>query len=148
MPAWHSIKPSPIANTIDALTHASPTSTQVDSRLPNKQRILNVLLLLSTLYLAGCAANPVKQHSAWFAKDKAFHFATSTALSAGLAATAKQQNQSDCDAALIGFSISLAIGAGKESYDKRVKKTLYSYRDMVWNMAGAAVGSLLASGCH
>ena len=40
------------------------------------------------------------------------------------------------------------IAAAKESYDKRTKKTLYSFHDMAWNFAGSAIGSLAGSNCH
>lgn len=83
----------------------------------------------------------------WFAKDKFAHLAISTAMSAAAAKAAKENGNSNCDAAMIGFTVSLSIGAAKETYDKRKKKTLYSYKDMTWNMAGSALGSLAASNC-
>lgn len=116
--------------------------------MPYIRRIVTIALLCSTFNLISCATPPIKHNNPWFGKDKAVHFAVSTALAAGLTAAAKEHDRTNCDAALVGFSVSLAIGAGKESYDKRIKKTRYSYRDMVWNMAGATVGSVLASGCH
>ncbi|NOZ51896.1 MAG: DUF2279 domain-containing protein [Gammaproteobacteria bacterium] len=116
--------------------------------MPNRPQLLAVILSLCAMNLISCTAKPLQSGGAWFAKDKAAHFATSATLAAGLAVAAKDKNQHNCDAALFAFSFSLAIGAGKESYDKRSKKTQYSYRDMVWNTAGATVGSLLATNCH
>lgn len=106
------------------------------------------LLLLAVATLPGCATQQ-KNHTndAWFAKDKYTHFLLSTAISAAVANAARNNGQENCDAALIGFSVTLTLGAAKESYDKRKKETFYSYRDMVWDAAGSATGSLLGSNC-
>ena len=106
----------------------------------------NVILLL--ILLTGCAAQQQNQlKDDWFSKDKYAHFLISTAVSAAIANAAKNENRDNCDAALIGFSITLSLGAAKESYDKRRKKTLYSEKDMVWNAAGSTIGGLLGSNC-
>ena len=107
---------------------------------------ISLSLLLCTL--AGCATQD-KNHlkDDWFADDKYKHFLLSTAISAAVANTAKDESRDNCEAALIGFSVTLTLGAAKESYDKRKKKTMYSERDMVWNAAGSVVGSLLGSNC-
>lgn len=91
---------------------------------------------------------PAEKEDQWVANDKYVHFLTSAAISAGIAKAARENDHEACEAALIGFGITMSIGAAKESYDKRIKKTLYSYRDMVWNMAGSTVGSLLGSNCR
>ena len=75
------------------------------------------------------------------------HFLLATAVSAVIAKAARDDGHENCDAALIGFSVTLTLGAAKESYDKRKQDTLYSYRDMMWNAAGSAAGSLLGSKC-
>lgn len=108
-----------------------------------------IILLLLLLYtLSGCATQN-KNHlkDDWTSSDKYKHFLISTALSAAIANAAKSDSRDNCEAALIGFSVTLTLGAAKESYDKRKKKTLYSGKDMVWNAAGSAVGSLLGSNC-
>lgn len=105
--------------------------------------------LLFVILLGGCATPPVNhQEDNWFSRDKYAHFLISTAASAALAKNAKNNGHEDCDAALIGFSITLSIGAAKESYDKRIKKTLYSTHDIVWDAAGSLLGSMAASGCR
>jgi uncharacterized protein YfiM (DUF2279 family) len=48
---------------------------------------------------------------------------------------------------MIGVGVTLAIGAAKESYDKHIKRTYYSPRDMVWNIIGSSVGAMIATGC-
>ncbi|WP_455365859.1 DUF2279 domain-containing protein [Kaarinaea lacus] len=111
--------------------------------------LLIVLLLLLVLsIISGCATQQKNNTSdEWFAKDKYTHFLLSTAISAAVAHAAKNNGNENCDAALIGFSVTLTLGAAKETYDKRKKGTFYSYRDMVWDAAGSATGSLLGSNC-
>jgi len=117
------------------------------------KRIHTVFLKRFSLVLLLCAlsacATQNKNHlkDDWDSPDKYAHFLLSTALSAAIANAAKNNGHDNCDAALIGFSVTLSLGAAKESYDKRKKKTLYSERDMVWNAAGSVVGSLLGSNC-
>lgn len=115
---------------------------------PRKGLTVCVLLLLCGL--VGCASAPSadRKEDPWFSKDKYAHFLVSTALAGALANNAKNNGHDDCNAALIGFSISISIGAAKESFDKRYRKTFYSSHDMVWDAAGSLVGSLAGSGCH
>ncbi|WP_455376254.1 hypothetical protein [Kaarinaea lacus] len=105
-----------------------------------------LLLLLS---LTGCATAPINhQEDTWFGQDKYAHFLLSGLTSAVIAKAAKEDGRDNCDAAVIGIGITLSLGAAKESYDKRYKKTLYSSHDMVWNLAGSTIGSLAGSNCH
>jgi putative lipoprotein len=107
-----------------------------------------IILTLLLFTLLGCAAqNKNGIQDDWDSPDKYQHFLLSTAISAATAYAAKNDSRDNCEAALIGFSVTLALGAAKESYDKRKKKTLYSGRDMVWNAAGSLTGSLLGSNC-
>ena len=107
-----------------------------------------IILALLLFTLLGCAAqNKNGIQDDWDSPDKYQHFLLSTAISAATAYAAKNDSRDNCEAALIGFSVTLTLGAAKESYDKRKKKTLYSGRDMVWNAAGSLTGSLLGSNC-
>lgn len=111
-------------------------------------KLLIVALLFSVLQ-SGCAITPsTHKEDSWFTQDKVAHFALSSVISAGLAKAAKDDGQSNCDAALIGFGITMSLGAAKESYDKRVKGTLYSFHDMTWNFAGSLIGSMAGANCH
>lgn len=104
-----------------------------------------ILLLL----LSSCAVTPPNhQEDNWFGEDKVAHFILSGLTSAIIAKTAKDDGKDNCDAALIGLTITMTIGAAKESYDKRRKKTLYSTHDMYWNLAGSTLGSLAGSNCR
>ena len=106
------------------------------------------LLILLAYVLGGCATqNENHLKDEWTSSDKYKHFLVSTVLSAAIANAAKNDSRDNCEAALIGFSVTLTLGAAKESYDKRKKKTMYSGKDMVWNAAGSVTGSLLGSNC-
>lgn len=99
--------------------------------------------------LSACAAAPANhREDAWFSQDKYAHFVLSGLTSAVIANAAKKDGRDNCDAAFIGLGITLSLGAAKESYDKRYKKTLYSFQDMSWNLLGSTIGSLAGSNCH
>ncbi len=108
---------------------------------------LAIVMLLCTV--SGCASvNGSRNKDAWFAHDKAKHFVVSAAIGAGSARILKNNGRSACDAATAGIGISLTIGAGKEYYDKYIRKKYWSWKDMFWNLVGGTVGSHVATGCH
>ena len=111
-------------------------------------RVFCVISYACVITLSGCSMIQIDhQKDDWFGPDKYTHLAVTTAISAAAAKAAREEGHDNCDAALIGFSISMTIGAGKEIYDKRKRKTRYSYRDMIWNTAGSTLGSLAGSNC-
>ena len=116
----------------------------------NFQALKNVAIgTLALFLLSACAVTPPNhKEDTWFSKDKYAHFVLSGITSAVIAKAAKEDGKDNCDAALIGFSITLSLGAAKESYDKRYKKTLYSFHDMSWNLLGSTLGSIAGSNCH
>lgn len=113
-------------------------------------RLLSLLLLV--LVTQGCASTggisrlkaPVDP---WFSQDKYYHVLASAAI-AHVAAKRVERNSSDpCAPLVVGLGISLSAGTVKELYDKNVKKTFFSWRDMFWNTVGALLGSLSVSTC-
>jgi putative lipoprotein len=109
-------------------------------------KILTSCFLL--FLLTACATAPANhREDDWFSKDKYAHFLLSGIASAAIAKAAKENGKDNCDAAMIGIGITLTLGAAKESYDKRRKKTLYSSHDMVWNLAGSTIGGLAGANC-
>ena len=98
-----------------------------------------IILPILALWLCGCA---MMRHpdDAWFARDKAWHFGISAGLSAGLAAAAENNGCSDGEAMAFAVAFTMPIGAGKEAYDRNVKKTYASGKDLVWDLAGALAG--------
>jgi len=116
-----------------------------------KLRYIMLLVPIMTLSstISGCSSmNKKKEKDPWFGPDKIQHFAYSAVIGASTAAILKNNGSSKCEAATGGIGFSLAIGAGKEYYDKYIKKTQWSWKDMFWDLAGGAVGSHLATGCH
>jgi uncharacterized protein YfiM (DUF2279 family) len=78
----------------------------------------------------------------WFGPDKVKHFFTSAALQS-LAYGAARAADVEHDAALASASVlTLAFGVGKEFSDRR-RGRVFSGRDLVWDVAGAAAISLL-----
>lgn len=117
---------------------------------PEFLRITQCLVaILIVITLSACAVTPANhKEDVWFSQDKYAHFVLSGITSAVIAKAAKEDGRDNCDAAAIGFGITLSLGAAKESYDKRHKKTLYSFHDMSWNLLGSTLGSLAGSNCH
>lgn len=106
-------------------------------------RSVVLVMLLSLFY--GCATTPqTPQPDRWFGADKAKHFATSAALAAAFVDTS---NNRDCENVIVSVSAVLVIGTGKEIYDKNIKRTYFSYKDMIWNFLGSSLGALAASDC-
>ena len=41
--------------------------------------------------------------------------------------------------------MAVSFGAGKELYDRNVKNTYWSWKDLAWDLAGAVAGALAAT---
>lgn len=109
--------------------------------------ILNLSVVISLAIIGqGCAHN-ARYNDAWLSKDKAAHFISSAVISGIATKEAMHRGSTDCDAALIGLTVSMTIGFGKEIYDKHIKETFYSSKDIVWNALGSLAGSFAVSGC-
>jgi putative lipoprotein len=104
--------------------------------------------------LSACAAathhdqDTPKQSDSWLGKDKLYHFLASGVIGAAATKVAANNHVAPCDAVFIGVSTTLVIGAGKEWYDLSVKKTLFSWKDMFWNLAGSTLGSYAVGECR
>ena len=99
-----------------------------------------------------CTACAVQPHKPlppdnWFGEDKLMHFGASAAIAAAVTNYKQHHGSSGCEAARIGFSVSLAIGAAKETSDKYIKRTYWSLKDFTWDVLGASVGTLAAGHC-
>lgn len=112
------------------------------------------IAILSVYALSGCATADHHEHSVhhkpdtWLGEDKLYHFLASSAIGATATKVALNNHSAPCDAAFIGISTTLVIGSGKEWYDKTIKKTLFSWKDMFWNLVGSSLGSFAVSECH
>ena len=121
--------------------------TVVETRKVSRVVYLKYLgIYMLVLFMGGCASFG-RDDDQWFGPDKGVHFVTSAAIGAAVAHESVQRGHTDCHSVLIGVGVTLTIGAAKESYDKHIKRTYYSVRDMVWNIVGSSVGGLLATDC-
>lgn len=76
----------------------------------------------------------------WFSRDKAYHFTAGCLIAAAGTGAAHEMDQPRDQAVVVGFSVSLGAGAAKELYDGTVKRTYWSWKDMAWDLIGAAAG--------
>ena len=98
-----------------------------------------LLASIPLLFLPGCATvNHPDDH--WFARDKGYHFAAASAIGAGTTFAMGDESA----APVVGVGVAMAFGAGKELYDRDVKKTYWSWKDLAWDLAGALTGNVLA----
>ena len=78
----------------------------------------------------------------WFGSDKLKHFFIA-AFTQTVAYSAFQAARVNHDQALVGaWAVTAAVSVGKEIRDRR-SYGLFSYRDLVWDAAGAGVATLL-----
>lgn len=104
-----------------------------------------VLAGLLVLGGGGCASFRHPGDS-WWGEDKLQHFVVSGLAGAAGAVAAGQADGSDAQNFLIGTGVAFGLGAGKETYDARIKGTYFSGKDLVWDLLGGAVGSLVVMG--
>lgn len=103
-------------------------------------RLRICLFIITSLSLGACSSKAPRQ-------DEVKHLLVSAVIAATVAHQAKIHGASACGAAGTGVVVTLAIGALKERYDRDVKGTEWSDRDMLWNLLGAGVGALAAAQC-
>ncbi len=89
--------------------------------------------------MTGCAtASP--QNDSWFGRDKAKHFLAASVISGTAAAIADKQGMNNDKSFYFAFGITLSLGAGKEAYDLKIRKTSWSWKDLAWDAVGALAG--------
>lgn len=106
-----------------------------------------IACLVLSLLISGCAAVNSREDD-WFGRDKLYHFSAAAAIGAGISAMTEDRDKSDCMAPVIGITAALTAGTGKELYDRNIKKTHWSWKDMFWNLLGGTAGSLAVSRCE
>lgn len=99
------------------------------------------LALMAGLGLAN--PRPTLAQDDWFGRDKALHFSVSLGLAgAGYGVSASFLDDPPARAA-VGASFALLLGASKEIWDARGRGQA-SWRDLTWDVLGAATGVLFA----
>ncbi len=92
-------------------------------------------LLTLFIILHGYPKDTIKiRHDSWVAKDKALHFSISFIAYSGFEALFKGRGVQEPENKAIYLTIGLGIA--KEIYDKFVKKTYFSWRDLISDIAG------------
>lgn len=95
-----------------------------------------------TLLLTGvlvCFAGEARAEDRWWARDKALHFGVSGALAAGGYGAGAIVFDERWQRATSGAALALSLGIAKEVYDE-IDYGGASYKDMVFDVAGTAVG--------
>lgn len=95
-----------------------------------------ILIIILSLPLFG---------SAQIQPDKVKHFAVGTTLAGASSFAALQLGADKKEAFIIGFGVGMAAGIAKEVYDMESGNGTPSTADMLWTIAGAAVGSVSVS---
>ncbi|MFC1650938.1 hypothetical protein ACFL2X_05155 [Candidatus Latescibacterota bacterium] len=105
--------------------------------------VAGMICVIMLFALSGCSS--YGYNDSFWGRDKLYHFTASGVIGAGTTLAASGNKASDRDAPLIGISVAMSFGAGKECYDMNVKGTFWSWKDMFWNMVGGTTGSYLAA---
>jgi len=105
---------------------------------PTKYGLSCLLLVLLLSSPAHAIEDP------WFGQDKTKHFGYSALLGGLSSWVALEEDASDREAIVVGLAIVIPLGVAKESYDRNVKETFWSWKDLTWNIIGSLAGSLLA----
>jgi len=80
----------------------------------------------------------------WLSEDKAFHLASSAFITAGGFYFLHQEQDVEREKSLlISAGVSLAIGIGKEIYDRGKPKHVASWKDLVADVVGIGVAMLI-----
>jgi putative lipoprotein len=103
---------------------------------------LAVALALAA-WLAARPAAQAAEPDPWFGRDKAIHFSVSFALAGNAYADSTPFTKRTRIRVLVGAGVALSAGIAKELYDHH-EGTGFSWRDLAWDAAGTATGTLVA----
>jgi len=105
-----------------------------------------LLIILTVVFAAGPSLAGGNNSDNWFGKDKIQHFGYSAFLSGGSFIVANRHfDNEENDSGAIGIGIAVSLGAAKEAIDYRRPGQTSSYKDFIWDVAGALAGALLVS---
>lgn len=102
-------------------------------------KICLLVVLIACCTFTGCAAVP-PQNDSWFGRDKASHFLVSGLISGTATVIADKQGMNRYESFYFAFGTTLSLGAGKETYDLKIRKTGWSWKDLFWDALGALAG--------
>jgi putative lipoprotein len=113
--------------------------------LRGRQRLIAIASIAATLTASPFCAAADPDPDPWFGRDKLLHFGVSAAIAAGGYGLGKATIGGYAGPAILGSSLSLAAGATKELIDLAGYGDP-SWRDLTWDVVGAAVGTGLCLG--
>ena len=97
-----------------------------------------LILVLTGLFLSLSAA------SEWLGKDKIMHFAGSAFLTYWNYGVSRDiMENSKTQSVFFSVSITSVLGFGKETSDKYLKRTKFSWKDIVYDLAGISAGLVI-----
>lgn len=104
--------------------------------------LVSIIIFLTLAPL--CAAGDADGDK-WFAEDKLKHFGISAFFASGSCIIANRHFDFDKRKSFtIGVGITVSLGAAKEVIDYKTPDQTSSHKDLVWDIAGALTGALLA----
>jgi putative lipoprotein len=101
------------------------------------------LLIAALIVIFMVPLSNAGEKDSWFSKDKYQHFALSVCYSAGTTIIAHRHfEMSKSKSPVVGFGITVSLGAIKEGLDYASRKGTPSAKDFIWDIAGALAGAL------
>jgi uncharacterized protein YfiM (DUF2279 family) len=107
-------------------------------------KFLHGIVTVALVLGAGCATVD-HPDDRWFGRDKAYHCAAAAVIGAGVTALVSGDELSDVEAGARGTGAAVIAGASKEWFDRGVRKTYWSWKDLVWDLIGGLAGSFAAA---
>ena len=123
-------------------------------------RLFFIILIVLSIYSVSCAqdsknndgtfktvkVSQLPRRDSLISEDKVDHFLVSAYISALTYYLLKEEASASHETAVIvGASFSFSIGLGKELYDKKSGRGTASWKDVVADVVGIAVGLLILS---
>ncbi len=104
--------------------------------------LVSILIILT--FVPPCAAGNLNGDK-WFAEDKLKHFGLSAFFAGGSYIVANRHFDFNKNKSFtIGIGITVSLGAAKEIIDYKTPNQTSSHKDLIWDIAGALTGALLA----
>ncbi|CUU24993.1 putative secreted protein [Duffyella gerundensis] len=104
--------------------------------------------LLLPLLIVMCSGCTHFAQDSWTGKDKAQHVVGSALLTIAGSEYGAAQHWSRAQSRQFGLMFAFTLGTGKELFDSRRAGSGWSWKDLSWDIAGAATGYSLWNAAH
>ncbi len=106
-------------------------------------RIVTVFSLIMTLNVTAWCGSGGDDN--WFGRDKFEHFTISAFYAGGTTIIANRHFGLERTGSVeIGIGFSFSLGTAKEIIDSKNSAATSSFRDLIWDIAGALAGAIIA----